>query len=99
MSHMGQLTIYLPSDIERQFRREVRRKKTTMSAYIASLGRQEQKDALGWPDGFAELFGSLKGTLKAPADKPPEAPRFVPQIPDRYRRVHRVSRRRRRQAP
>jgi hypothetical protein len=96
---MGQVTIYLPQEIERQFRREVRRKKTTMSAYIASLGRQEHKDALGWPDGFAELFGSLKGMLKAPADPPPEVPRFVPAIPDRHQRVHRVSRRRRRPAP
>lgn len=95
---MGQLTIYLPADIERVFRREVRRKKTTMSAYIASLGRADGTGKNGWPEGFSDLFGSLKGILKAPADPPPEAPSFAPSIPDGHQRVHRVSRRRRRQA-
>lgn len=94
MSYMGQVTIYLPDEVERRFRLQVKRRKTTLSAYIASLGAEQKVDAKGWPEGYADLFGSLKGKLVAPADPPPEAPTLGSALPARYQRVRRVSRRR-----
>ncbi len=72
MSYMGQLTIYLPKDVEEKTRRGAKRVRKSVSAYIASLvGAETEKDANGWPVGFEKLFGSAQGTgVEAPPDPP-----------------------------
>lgn len=98
MSYMGQLTIYLPDDLEKNVRRNARRARKTVSAYIASLAKHEEpKDKNGYPIGFWDAFaGGCPGLKEAipPRDQtPPEIPVFASTIPDRHRRVRRRSRR------
>ena len=93
---MGQLSIYLPDELEKQLRRHARRARKSVSAYIAQLesaGAVREVNAAGHPLDVLGLFGSVPD-LKAPADAPPEVPSFGAPIPDRHRRVRRVSRRR-----
>jgi hypothetical protein len=93
---MGQLTIYLPEDIERQVRRHARRARKSVSAYIASLERKEHRrsrDKNGHPSDMRALFGSVPD-LQVPEDLPPEIPALGASISRRHRRVRRVSQRR-----
>ena len=95
VSYMGQLTIYLPDEVEKRVRREVRRRKTTVSAYIARLADGDRRDAKGWPEGYEELFGSCKDDpLIIPEADIPRIPRLGPQVPARQRRLRRVPKRR-----
>ena len=93
---MGQLSIYLPDDVEKQLRRHAKRARKSVSAYIAHLesaGAEGEINSTGHPLDVLELFGSIPD-LKAPADALPEVPSLGTSLPDRHRRVRRVSRRR-----
>ncbi len=89
---MGQLSIYLPDDVERRVRLSARRARLSVSGYIATLELQRVRtgvDAKGHPDDVKALFGALRELL-APADPPPEVPALAPALPPRHRRVRRV---------
>ena len=70
---MAQITIYVPDDVARRIKREAKRAKKSLSAYLTELATGQQRDA-SWPPGFFELQGSCGGALKAPEDPPPEEP-------------------------
>ncbi|MBL8950100.1 MAG: hypothetical protein JNK82_04945 [Myxococcaceae bacterium] len=96
---MGQLTIYLPDEVEARYRRDAKRAKKTISAYIASLGKrydEEPKDKNGYPLSYRELVGSIPGfdkIIAALPNDPPEIPDLTPLVPARHRRVQRHRRR------
>ena len=93
MSYMGQLTIYLPDEVEKRYRRNAKRAKKTISAYIASLEKTaEPKDANGHPLAIRELFGSVPDFEVPPRDRtPPRIPDLEPALPARQRRVRRTA--------
>ena len=68
---MAQITIYLPEDVARRIKREAKRRKKSVSAFIADLatGRGTRP---AWPKQFFRLQGSCKGSLRAPEDPPPD---------------------------
>jgi len=68
---VAQITIYVPDDIARRLKREARRAKKTLSAYVTSLATGE-RESNAWPKGFFDLQGSCGGALKVPDDPPPE---------------------------
>jgi len=92
MSYMGQLTIYLPDEIEKTVRREAKRARKTVSAYITSLAKHEEpRDKNGYPIGYFELFGSMPGFEVPPRDRtPPEIPNLDSITPGRHGRVRAV---------
>lgn len=95
MSYMGQLTIYLPDDVERRVRSGARARKKSVSAYIAAQFEPVKRGKNGWPVDFINLFGSLKeGALKAPPREITEPPNLDAPIPARHKRRHRVPSRR-----
>lgn len=65
---MAQVTIYLPDGVERAVRREAKRARKSVSAYLADLARAKVAPA-GWPEGFERLFGSWHGDLPEIADR------------------------------
>jgi hypothetical protein len=67
---MSQITIYLPDAIEAVIRREAKRARVSVSAYIARLASQKT-GAKGWPKGFEKLSGSWLGPLPVTEDPPP----------------------------
>jgi hypothetical protein len=69
---VAQITIYVPDDVARHLKREARRAKKSLSAYLTELaaGRAPRR----WPKWFLELQGSCQGTLRVPEDPPPEEP-------------------------
>ena len=96
MSYMGQLTIYLPEEIERSVKRNARRAKKSVSAYIASLEKNEsprRRGKNGHPAELWELFGSMPD-FKLPPDPPPEVLDLGPAFSSRQRRLRRRSQRR-----
>jgi hypothetical protein len=53
---MGQVTIYLEEEVERQMTRAAKAEKLSKSKWVAKLIRS--KIANDWPDSIAELAGS-----------------------------------------
>jgi hypothetical protein len=53
---MGQVTIYLEEEVERQMTRAAKAEKLSKSKWVAKLIRN--KIANDWPDSIAELAGS-----------------------------------------
>jgi hypothetical protein len=70
---VAQLTIYVPDDVARRLKREARRAKKSVSAYLTEIATR-RRGAPVWPPGFFELAGSLHGALERPEDPPPEEP-------------------------
>ncbi len=59
---MAQVTIYLPPSVEARARREARKRRTSLSAYIASMLAPAAKR-----DRLAKLYGSCPD-LEVPSD-------------------------------
>lgn len=59
---MAQVTIYLPPSVEARARREAKKRRTSLSAYIASLLAPPAKR-----DRLAKLYGSCPD-LELPSD-------------------------------
>ena len=55
---MGQVTIYLEEEVERQMTRAAKAEKLSKSKWVAKLIRS--KIANDWPDSIAELAGSWR---------------------------------------
>ena len=68
---MAQITIYLPDDMARRIKREARRRRKSVSAFITDLAT-ERSPTPTWPKEFLALQGRCKGSLEAPEDPPPE---------------------------
>lgn len=68
---MAQVTIYLPESVEKAVRREAKRARKSVSAYIADLARAQVAQAR-WPDHFEDLYGSWHGRFPGVVDRPPE---------------------------
>ena len=68
---MAQVTLYLPEDIAKRIRREARRSRKSLSAYVAELAARELAPA-SWPHGFAGLYGSWAGEFPVVDDQPPD---------------------------
>ena len=66
---MAQVTIYVPDEVARQIRRDARRARKSVSAYIVDLIQRRERHC-DWPSDFAKLFGSCE--LPAVDDEPPE---------------------------
>lgn len=66
---MSQVTIYLPSSLEKELRRRAKDDRKSLSAYIAELARRNVSPRR-WPEKFASLYGSCK--LTVPEDPYPE---------------------------
>jgi predicted CopG family antitoxin len=66
---VAQVTIYVPDDVARRLRRDARRARKSVSAYIVDLIQQRERHG-DWPSDFARLFGSCD--LPAVDDEPPE---------------------------
>jgi hypothetical protein len=73
IGNVAQVTIYLPDALARRLRREARRARTSLSAYVAQLaGRRPPSER--WPEWFLGLQGSCGGSLAIPDDPAPEEP-------------------------
>lgn len=72
---MAQVTIYLPEPVERAVRREARRAKKSVSAYLADLARAKVAQPR-WPAGFERLFGSWHGDFPSIGDRAAEPVEF-----------------------
>jgi hypothetical protein len=59
---MSQVTIYLPPDVERLVRREAKKARKSLSAWLTELARREVQPS-GWPEGYFEA-------LKVPGGAP-----------------------------
>lgn len=73
---MAQLTIYLPDEVEKTVRKEARRAKKSVSAYIADLATKKDgrlSDA-AWAREIAKLYGSWVGPFPELDDPPPDEP-------------------------
>jgi predicted transcriptional regulator len=57
---MAQVTIYLPDDVEKRVRREARRAKTSVSAFIVRALTGPRRDP-DWDKRFNRLVGSMPG--------------------------------------
>ncbi|MCE7871877.1 ribbon-helix-helix protein, CopG family [bacterium CPR1] len=68
---MPQVTIYLPEDVLRSVKREAKRRKQSLSAFLAALASRAAKPP-AWPEDFAALYGSCPDLVEpedaAPAD-------------------------------
>ena len=71
LGYVAQVTIYVPDEVARRLRREARRAKRSVSAYIVDLVQRRGGQG-AWPSEFADLFGSCQ--LPAIDDAPPEEP-------------------------
>jgi hypothetical protein len=70
---VAQITIYVPDPIARKLRRDAKKAKKSLSAYLIDLavGRRQERS---WPSWFLDLQGSCRGSLLVPDDPPPEEP-------------------------
>jgi hypothetical protein len=68
---MAQVTLYLSDDLEKRLKREARRAKKSLSAFISELALRKLKPEQ-WPAGFEGLYGSWQGDFPTPEDPPPE---------------------------
>jgi hypothetical protein len=68
---MAQVTIYLPDELEKRVRSEAKRKKMSISAFLAELAARTLKPSR-WPDGFDRLYGSWAGEAPELEDPPPD---------------------------
>lgn len=66
---MGQLTIYLPADLEKKVKDEARRARQSVSGYIASLLVRDIRPTK-WPKWFRDLAGSWEGPFPEIRDLP-----------------------------
>lgn len=71
MRVVAQVTIYLPDPIEQAVRREAKRARKSVSAYLADLARAKVARRR-WPAGFERLFGSWSGDFPDVSDRRPE---------------------------
>ncbi|MDQ3266653.1 MAG: hypothetical protein M3Y59_23885 [Myxococcota bacterium] len=67
---MAQLTIYLPEEVERSVRREARRARKSVSAYLADLATARVLQQ-GRADRLAALCGSWEGEFPSGETLPP----------------------------
>jgi hypothetical protein len=68
---MAQLTIYLPDALEKKLRREARRTKKSVSAYLTEVAARTLQPS-AWPTSFWELCGSWSGEFPDIDDPPPD---------------------------
>ncbi len=68
---MGQLTIYLPEDVEKSVRAGARRARKTVSAYLADLAGGKARRS-GWPTAYAKVLGTWEGDFPELGDPPPD---------------------------
>jgi hypothetical protein len=68
---MAQVTLYLPTEVERLLRAEAKRRKQSVSAYMAELAREKLSPA-AWPKSFLDAAGSWEGSFPEIPDPPPE---------------------------
>lgn len=68
---MAQLTIYLPDALEEKLRRDARRAKKSVSAYLADIAARTLQPST-WPPSFAKLAGSWSGEFPAIDDPAPD---------------------------
>jgi hypothetical protein len=74
--HVAQITIYLPEGTAREVRRQARRAKKSVSAYLVSLALQKPQGRK-WPKSFLATHGSWAGRFPPIHDPPPEpAPKW-----------------------
>lgn len=65
---VAQVTIYLPESVEKAVRREAKRARKSVSAYIADLARAQVSQST-WPDEFGRLYGSWHGKFPDVVDR------------------------------
>jgi hypothetical protein len=70
---VAQITIYVPDPVARKLRRDARKAKKSLSAYLTDLAAGQRR-LRTWPSWFLELQGSCRGSLAIPDDPPPEEP-------------------------
>jgi hypothetical protein len=68
---MAQVTIHLPDDVARQLRTEAKKRRTSLSAYLAGLARQKLRPTR-WPKAFLDVAGTWEGEFPEIPDPPPE---------------------------
>ena len=76
---MARVTIYLPDKIARQLRGEARRRRVSLSAYVATLAKAKLRPVRS-PETFIALYGSWQGTFPEAHDAPPD-PGSTPDQP------------------
>jgi hypothetical protein len=59
---MGQITLYLPDGLAAKLRREAKRLRISLSAYVTNMATKEVS-AKTWPKSFLATYGS--GTFPA----------------------------------
>lgn len=65
---MPQVTIYLPEDILKSVKREAKRRRQSLSTFLAGLATRAARLS-AWPAGFVELYGSCPDLVE-PDDAP-----------------------------
>lgn len=67
---MARLTIHLPDEVEKKIRRDARRAKKTVSAFIAELLTKKRSHA-AWAREVEMIYGSWVGAFPEIDDPPP----------------------------
>lgn len=68
---MAQLHCYVPEEIAQQAQRRAEKAGLSLSRYLAELVKRDTSVAVGWPEGYFDLFGKWEG---APLERPPQLP-------------------------
>jgi hypothetical protein len=68
---MGQLTIYLPDEVEAAIRKNARAADTSVSAYVARILARETSPPK-WPKALLDVLDQGSADLEVPDDPPPE---------------------------
>jgi hypothetical protein len=70
---VAQITIYVPDPVARKLRRDAKKARKSLSAYLTDLAAGRSRSST-WPRWFFELQGSCRGSFTIPEDPPPEEP-------------------------
>ncbi|MBK9522280.1 MAG: hypothetical protein IPO13_11850 [Rhodocyclaceae bacterium] len=68
---MAQLHCYVPEEIAQQAQRRAEKAGLSLSRYLAELVKRDTSAAVGWPEGYFDLFGKWEGV---PLERPPQLP-------------------------
>lgn len=68
---MAQITIYLSDDIAEEVRRQAKRARKTMSAFVAEIIEARAKPPM-WPDSLVAVLTTGGADLVEPDDPTPE---------------------------
>lgn len=70
---MGQINFYVPANIEEKIKTSAKKKRQSVSEFVAEVIKREMGLRSGWPEGyFQEVIGSWEGDFPELVNLPTE---------------------------